>query len=45
MDPRVKVLGVQNDDGEDGLVRVGFAGNKINILSVLQWYAIAVNHQ
>lgn len=37
MDPRVEVLGVQDDDSENGLVRVRIAGNEINILSFLQW--------
>lgn len=37
MDPRGEVLGVQDDDSENRLVRVGFAGNEINILSFLQW--------
>lgn len=37
MDPRGEVLGVQDDDSENRLVRVGFAGNEINILSFLEW--------
>ena len=44
MDPRVEVLGVQDDDSENGPVRVGFAGNKINILSILQYSTMVIDH-